>query len=264
MGHRDEVSEARREPETYWRGKLGEHPGLAVRIDGAPPGSKLRSTADTPAFFRVSSGPGWALAGDAGHFKDPVTGQGMRDAMFAGRTLAEQVLPVLDDPAAVDRETRRWEAARDRECLPAYHFANADTRVERPSPALCELVRDAGRTLDADLSDLFGRARTPQQIAPLSRLARVFAMALARGERPRSETLVRGASELRTELEIRLERRADRFRSIREIHGSEHPGAAWPSPPQEAAPPGGLPLPRGATTDGAEYARTTAPAEVST
>jgi flavin-dependent dehydrogenase len=106
MGHRDEVSEARREPETYWRGKLGEHPGLAVRIDGAPPGSKLRSTADTPAFFRVSSGPGWALAGDAGHFKDPVTGQGMRDAMFAGRTLAEQVLPVLDDPAAVDRETR--------------------------------------------------------------------------------------------------------------------------------------------------------------
>ena len=264
MGHRDEVSEARREPETYWRGKLGEHPGLAARIAGAPPGSKLRSTADTPAFFRVSSGPGWALAGDAGHFKDPVTGQGMRDAMFAGRTLAEQVLPVLDDPAAVDRETRRWEAARDRECLPAYHFANADTRVERPSPALCELVRDAGRTLDADLSDLFGRARTPQQIAPLSRLARVFAMALARGERPRRETLVRGASELRTELEIRLERRADRFRSTREIHGSEHPGAAWPAPPQAAAPPGGLPLPRGARTDGAEYARTTAPAEVST
>ena len=106
------------------------------------PGSKLRSTGETPAFFRASSGPGWALAGDAGHFKDPVTGQGMRDAMFAGRTLAEQVLPVLDDPAAVDRATRGWEADRDRECLPAYHFANADTRIERPSPALCELVRD--------------------------------------------------------------------------------------------------------------------------
>ena len=69
--------------------------------------------------------------------------------MFAGRTLAEQVLPVLDDPAAVDRATRSWEAARDRECLPAYHFANADTRTERPSPALCELVRDAGRTTTA-------------------------------------------------------------------------------------------------------------------
>ncbi len=237
MGHRDEVREARRDPDGYWRGKLGEHPGLAARIEGAAPGSKLRSTADTPAFFRASSGPGWALAGDAGHFKDPVTGQGMRDAMFAGRTLAERVLPVLDEPAAVDRETRVWEAERDRECLPAYHFANADTRVERPSPALCELVRDAGRTEDADLGDLFGRARTPQQIAPLRRLARAFAIALARGERPRAETLARGAAELRTELEVRRELRAGRFRSMRRVRGSEHEGAVWPSPPAEAPAP---------------------------
>ncbi len=234
MGHRDEVRRARRDPDSYWADKLEQHPGLARRIAGSPPGSKLRSTGDTPAFFRFSSGPGWALAGDAGHFKDPVTGQGMRDAMFAGRTLAEQVLPVLDDPGAVDRETRRWEAARDRECLPAYHFANADTRVERPSPVLCELVRDAGRTIDPDLSDLFGRARTLQQIAPLSRLARAFALALARGERPRRETLKRGISELRTELEIKRELRADRFRATRAIPGSEHAGAAWPAPPSEA------------------------------
>jgi flavin-dependent dehydrogenase len=237
MGHRDEVREARRDPESYWARKLVEHPGLARRIAGAPPGSKLRSTGDTPAFFRFSSGPGWALAGDAGHFKDPVTGQGMRDAMFAGRTLAEQVLPVLDDATAVDRETRRWEAARDRECLPAYHFANADTRVERPSPALCELVRDAGRTLDADLSDLFGRARTPQQIAPVSRLARAFALALTRGERPRAETVQRGISELRTELAVRRELRGERFRSTRTIPGSEHAGAVWPAPPSEAPAP---------------------------
>ncbi len=255
MGHRDEVAEARREPELHWRRKLGEHTGLAARVAGASGESKLRSTAETPAFFRASSGPGWALAGDAGHFKDPVTGQGMRDAMFAGRTLAEELLPVLDDPVAVDRATRRWEAARDRECLPAYHFANADTVVDRPSPALCELLRDAGRTLDADITDLFGRARTPQQIAPLSRLSRAFAMALARGERPRSETLARGLSDLRTELEVRRELRAGRFRSTRAIPGSEHGGALWPAPP--AVWTGA-----GAAYDGGGPARTAAPAEV--
>jgi flavin-dependent dehydrogenase len=231
MGHRDEAREARSDPDGYWLRKLREHPGLAARVSGAPPGSKLRSTGDTPAFFRASSGPGWALAGDAGHFKDPVTGQGMRDAMFAGRTLAEQILPVLDDPVAVDRATRRWEADRDRECLPAYHFANADTRTQRPSPTLCELVRDAGRTTTADLSDLFGRARTPQQIAPPTRLARAFLMALWRGERPRAETVVAAVSDMRTEFEIRVERRADRFRSSRLVVGSEHPGARWPAPP---------------------------------
>lgn len=236
MGPREEVGEARRDAEGYWERKLGEHPGLAARVAGAAPGSKLRSTGETPAFFRASSGPGWALVGDAGHFKDPVTGQGMRDAMFAGRTLAEQVEPVLDDPVAVDRATRYWEAARDRECLPAYHFANADTRTERQSPALCELVRDAGRTTAADLGDLFGRARTPQQIAPPTRLARALVMALWRGERPRSETVVRALADVRTDVEIRRERRADRFRTTRRVTGSEHPGARWPAPPTPSPP----------------------------
>ncbi len=239
MGHRDEVREARKDPGGYWLRKLREHPGLAERVAGASPGTKLRSTGETPAFFRASSGPGWALAGDAGHFKDPVTGQGMRDAMWMGRTLAETILPALDDPVALDLATRAWEAERDRECLPAYHFANADTRVERQSPALCELVRDAGRTTDADLTDLFGRARTPQEIAPLPRLARALGAALWRGERPRSESLSRGIADLRSELEIRVEQRANRFRSTRRISGSDHLGALWPAPPsvrREVAP----------------------------
>jgi menaquinone-9 beta-reductase len=231
MGHRDEAAEARRDADAYWRRKLAEHPGLAARLAGAPPGSKLRSTGETPAFFRASSGPGWALAGDAGHFKDPVTGQGMRDAMFAGRTLAEQVLPVLDDSPAVDRETRRWEAARDRECLPAYHFANADTRVERQSPMLCELVRQAGKTTSPDLSDLFGRARTPQQVTPPARLARALLAALWRGERSRWEILSRAVSEGRTQVGIERELRGGRFRSSRPVAGSDHPGADWPPAP---------------------------------
>jgi len=230
MGPR-EASIARRDPEDYWQSKLRAHPGLAARVGGAPPGSKLRSTGDTPAFFRASSGPGWALAGDAGHFKDPVTGQGMRDAMFAGRTLAEHVLPELDDALAVDRATRAWEAERDRECLPAYHFANADTCVERQSPTLRELVRDAGRSSEPDISDLFGRARTPQQIVPPARMARVGLAALLRGERPRRETLERGVGELRTALAVARELRAARFRSRATIVGSEHPGALWPAAP---------------------------------
>ncbi len=248
MGHRDEAAEARHDPEGYWQRKLDEHPGLAARVAGAPPGSKLRSTGETPAFFRASSGPGWALAGDAGHFKDPVTGQGMRDAMFAGRTLAEQVLPALDDPAAVDRATRGWEAERDRECLPAYHFANSDTRTARPSPALCELVREAGRTTSPDLSDFFGRGRTPQQITPPARLGRALFAALWRGERPRSETIISALADLRTEIAIRRELSAERFRSTRLIQGSEHPGASWPEPPSGSGRSIATPPPQAATS----------------
>jgi menaquinone-9 beta-reductase len=228
MGDREETARARCDPEGYWRAKLSEHPGLARRVAGAPPGSKLRSTAETPAFFRSSSGPGWALAGDAGHFKDPVTGQGMRDAMFAGRTLAEEILPVLDDPAALDAATRRWEAERDRECLPAYHLANADTRVIRQSPILREIVRDASRTLDPDLGDLFGRARTPAEVVSPARAIRATIAALLRGERPRAETLASAFTDGLVALRVEREARAGRFRANDRIPGSEHPGGVWP------------------------------------
>ena len=92
MGHRDEASDARTDPEGYWQSKLAEHPGLAARVAGTSAGTKLRSTGETPAFFRASSGPGWALAGDAGHFKDPVTGRACATRCSPGRTLAEHVL----------------------------------------------------------------------------------------------------------------------------------------------------------------------------
>lgn len=234
MGHRDEASAARRDPEGYWEQKLRAHPGLARRTAGAQNLSKVRSTAQTPAFFRASSGRGWALAGDAGHFKDPVTGQGMRDAMLAGRTLAESVLGVLDDPARLDLATRRWEAERDRECLPAYHFANSETRVQRQSPALRELVREAGRTRDPDITDLFGRARQPQEIATLPRLSRALGAALLRGDGRRGEALARGLADLGVELRVRQELRADVFRSPGPVRGSEHPGAEWPTEPRIA------------------------------
>lgn len=178
MGNREEVGAARRDPEGYWEAKLARHPGTADRIAGAENQTKLRSTGETPAFFRASSGPGWALAGDAGHFKDPVIGQGMRDAMWMGRTLAEAAAPALDDAAALDRATRAWEAARDRECLPAYHWGNSETRVQPVSPVLRAVVE--GFPIDAgpSLSDVYARVRSPQEVLTLPLLARATAAAV--------------------------------------------------------------------------------------
>ncbi|HEX4110638.1 MAG TPA: NAD(P)/FAD-dependent oxidoreductase [Solirubrobacteraceae bacterium] len=238
MGHREEATWARRDPEAYWQRKLREHPALAERSAGATNMTKLRSTGETPAFFRASSGPGWALAGDAGHFKDPVTGQGMRDALWMGRKLAEHVLPVLDDPTAVDTATRAYEAERDRECLPAYHFANLDTIVDLQPAVLCELIRESGRQgVDPDLGDYFGRARTPQQIASLPRLVRAVSASLRHGDRKRLQLLRETLPLARTDLAVRAELWRDRFRSTSLIDGSDHPGASWPAPPEVAVAP---------------------------
>ncbi|MBX4384470.1 oxidoreductase, partial [Mycobacterium tuberculosis] len=71
-----------------------------------------------------SAGPGWALPGDAGHFKDPVTAQGIRDALRYGRLLGEQAAPMLDDTHALDAAVTAWERERVAECLEIFQWTN--------------------------------------------------------------------------------------------------------------------------------------------
>ena len=54
------------------------------------PGSKgrFRSSPAAAAILREAWGPGWALVGDAGYFKDPLTAHGMTDALRDAELLA--------------------------------------------------------------------------------------------------------------------------------------------------------------------------------
>ncbi len=242
MGPASDVARARKDPDGVWDEFLRRHPGFAERIAGGTNLSKLRSTADVPAYFRASSGPGWALAGDAGHFKDPVIGNGQRDAMWMGRSLGARAAAAIGNPESLDAALRRWEQERDEECLSVYHFANSETRIQPQSPVLVQLARRAaGGVGDPDLGDIFQRVRDQQEVLPLTRMAGGFAGALAHAARhtPRRvpATLRGGLDDLRVDLQIRAETRAKRFRSTRTVTGSEHPGWSWPAPPKRPAAP---------------------------
>ena len=54
-------------------------PEFAERIRGAKREAPFAGAA-VPNFFRKPYGPGWALVGDAGYNKDPITAQGITDA----------------------------------------------------------------------------------------------------------------------------------------------------------------------------------------
>jgi len=61
-----------------------------VRFSAGP--GKLRAFAGHRGFFRQATGPGWALAGDAGYFRDPITAHGITDALRESEFLARAVL----------------------------------------------------------------------------------------------------------------------------------------------------------------------------
>ena len=58
-------------------------------------------------FFRRACGPGWALAGDAGHFKHPVTAQGISDAVEQAWFVADALLGADPGPRRLPGMARR-------------------------------------------------------------------------------------------------------------------------------------------------------------
>ncbi|HEY9417499.1 MAG TPA: NAD(P)/FAD-dependent oxidoreductase [Pseudonocardia sp.] len=222
--------------ETVWAEKLADDPALAERLEGATNADKLRATAKLVSFYRASTGPGWALAGDAGHFKDPVVGQGQRDALRHGRLLGEAVRGILDDPGAVDAALRAWERRRDRDTRSTYHWGNRETVAVAPSL----LVREVFRTFEGDdspdASDTFNRMRKIERIIGPGRMARAFATALVRAHGDRGQVLREATSEIPTELGIRWENLRDEFRYAGWAP-SERPGWSVGRPPAARATP---------------------------
>lgn len=53
---------------------------------------QLRGWRGEPGYVRRSFGPGWALVGDAGYFKDPITTHGLTDALRDAELLSDAVL----------------------------------------------------------------------------------------------------------------------------------------------------------------------------
>lgn len=183
-------------------------PELAERLRGCRQESKVRGAADLPSYFRRSAGAGWALAGDAGHFKDPVTAQGIRDALRYGRRLGEAAAPVLDDVGPLDLELRGWELERDRACLETYQWTNLLARAGELTALEAELYRDMDGRPDRgrELLDVFARSRRPSQVLTVRRSLRWSARALSRAGADRAGVARLAARELRTDLGNRAER----------------------------------------------------------
>jgi flavin-dependent dehydrogenase len=209
------IDDYRRDPEGAWAGILERNPLVAARIGGATNASRLRMTTDLTAYYRASSGPGWALAGDAGHFKDPVTGNGMRDALKFGRLLGEAAASSLYDPEALDAALRSWERARDADTISTYHWGNRETRPGATSPLVREVLRTFAGDDRPNLSDTFNRTRPVEAVINPLRLARGLFHAVTAPGANRREIWRELRTELPIEIGIRRHRLLDGFRSTR-------------------------------------------------
>lgn len=74
--------------------------------------SHLSGFPGQPGFFRCAHGPGWALVGDAGYFKDPLTAHGITDALRDAELLAHAI-DEDSEVALADYQEQRDAASLD-------------------------------------------------------------------------------------------------------------------------------------------------------
>jgi 2-polyprenyl-6-methoxyphenol hydroxylase-like FAD-dependent oxidoreductase len=88
-------------------------PALALRLGQAKRASAVRGAAGLPNHVRQAWGPGWALVGDAGYHRDPITGHGITDAFRDAELLAGALTRARGGDASEAAALSAYERQRD-------------------------------------------------------------------------------------------------------------------------------------------------------
>ena len=99
-------------------------PELAARLQQrcVQPPRTTRTWGGRPGYLRRAHGPGWALVGDAGHLSDPISPQGLTDALRDAELLAGAVGDGLrgGSTRVLDEALAGYEGTRDCLSLPLF------------------------------------------------------------------------------------------------------------------------------------------------
>jgi 2-polyprenyl-6-methoxyphenol hydroxylase-like FAD-dependent oxidoreductase len=110
-------------------------PELAAVVAEAERFGNYRGFPGQVGFFRQSWGRGWALVGDAGYFKDPLTAHGITDAFRDAELLARAVAKGSDDALA------EYQNSRDEMALGLFNITDDIASFEWDLPAVMKLHR---------------------------------------------------------------------------------------------------------------------------
>jgi 2-polyprenyl-6-methoxyphenol hydroxylase-like FAD-dependent oxidoreductase len=125
-------------------------PELADELAGKTPSERFRGFPGHPGLMRRSHGPGWALVGDAGYFKDPITAHGISDALRDAELLARAVGRGSDSALA------EYESTRDELSLRLFEITDAIAGFGWDLDRLKPLHLDLSKTMNHEVEALLG------------------------------------------------------------------------------------------------------------
>jgi 2-polyprenyl-6-methoxyphenol hydroxylase-like FAD-dependent oxidoreductase len=155
-------------------------PAFAERVARAEQVAPFLGAA-VPGWFRKPYGDGWALVGDSGYNKDPITAQGITDAFLDAERCTEAIDRWLGAGKPYDDAMSAWHQERDAKAMPIYDFTAQLATLAPPSPELQQLlgaVSASQEAMDGFVSVVAG-SLSPVDFFSEESVGRIFAAASA-------------------------------------------------------------------------------------
>ena len=139
-------------------------PSLAARFRAGGRAEKIQGSGQLRGFFRKPYGPGWALVGDAGYHKNPITAQGITDGFRDAELLAEAADAMLRFTADERLAMRQYERQRDDAIRDTFRITRALAAFPPPQ-RFAELQSELSRALDVEARQLAARPALAEAVS---------------------------------------------------------------------------------------------------
>jgi flavin-dependent dehydrogenase len=151
-------------------------------VRGGQRAERWIGTADLPNMFRKPYGSGWALVGDAGYHKDPVTANGISDAFRDAELLVEAIDTGFSGRKPIQEALAAYEQQRNDAAQPLFEAA-CQAATFGPLPPDLLALRAALRGNQADTDRFFGalfQSVSPAEFFAPENIARIMGAAQLR------------------------------------------------------------------------------------
>jgi len=150
------LAESKSGLEPFFERLLEENsPALAERIATCRREGPLHGFPGIAGHLRRSHGPGWALVGDAGYFKDPITAHGITDGLRDAELLARALV------AGTEAALAGYQKQRDALSIHLFEVTEEVARYDWSFERLQELHVELSRAMNREVEALAALPRFP-------------------------------------------------------------------------------------------------------
>jgi 2-polyprenyl-6-methoxyphenol hydroxylase-like FAD-dependent oxidoreductase len=153
-------------PDVFHQVIRAASPRLSSRLAEAHAPRGFRAFSGVPGYLRRPYGQGWALVGDAGYWKDPISAHGLTDALRDAELLARAISAAAGDTAIETEALNEYHATRNRLSTPLFTVVDTIASQRWTDDEIPGLLRQLSSAMTDEVEAVAGLDSQPTLTTP--------------------------------------------------------------------------------------------------